>query len=134
MLKRQFSKSMLIAMSIFLTACGGGSGSNSTTSNLISDSANILPSVDAGYDRKVQIDTSIKLYGTATDSDGTISDYEWKKGNEVLGNTKDITYIPTELGIDILTLTVIDNDGGVATDTIKLEVVKEVVYDNPLPF
>ena len=133
MLKCKFSKSMLIAITILLTACGGG-GSNSTTSNMVSDGSNILPSVDAGYDRRVQINTSIKLYGTATDSDGVISSYEWKKGNEILGNTKEITYTPTKLGIDTITLTVIDNDGGVASDTIKLTVVKEAVYEDPLPF
>ena len=133
MLKCKFSKSMLIAITILLTACGGG-GSNSTTSNMVSDGSNILPSVDAGYDRRVQINTSIKLYGTATDSDGIISSYEWKKGNEILGNTKEITYTPTTLGIDTITLTVIDNDGGVASDTIKLTVVKEAVYEEPLPF
>ena len=131
MLKQKFAKSILIAMSIFLTACGGGGGgSNSTTSNGI----NRLPIVDAGYDRKVQVNTPIRLYGTATDIDGTISSYEWKIGNEVLGNTQEITYTPTKLGTDIITLTVIDNDGGVATDTIKLEVVKEAVYEEPLPF
>ena len=138
MLKQQFSKSMLIAITIFFTACGGGGGgggeNNPTTSNLVSEGANILPSVDAGYDRKVQINTPVKLYGTATDSDGVISSYEWKKGDEVLGNTQEITYTPTKLGIDIITLTVIDNDGGVASDAIKLEVVEEVVYQNPLPF
>ena len=138
MLKRHFSNSILIAITIFFTACGGGGGgggeNNSTTSNLVSEGGNILPSVDAGYDRKVQINTPVKLYGTATDSDGIISSYEWKKGDEVLGNTQEITYTPTELGIDTIILTVIDNDGGVASDTIKLEVVKEVVYGNPLPF
>ena len=136
MLKQKFAKPILIAMSIFLTACGGGGGSsNSTTSNIVSnDGINRLPIVDAGYDRKVQVNTPVKLYGTATDIDGTISSYEWKIGNEVLGNTQEITYTPTKLGIYTITLTVIDNDGGVATDTIKLEVVEEAVYEEPLPF
>ncbi len=133
MLKQYLSKSILIATTIVLIGCGGGgNGSNSTSSS--NNSINMLPIVDAGYNRKVQINTSVKLYGTATDSDGVISSYEWKKGDEVLGNTKNITYIPTELGTDIIILTVIDNDGGVASDTIKLEVVKEAVYEESLPF
>lgn len=135
-MKYKFSKLILISTTIILTACGGGGGgdNNSTKSNLTSDASNMLPVVNVGYDRKVQINTTIKLYGIATDSDGVISSYEWKKGNEILGNTKEITYTPTKLGIDTITLTVIDNDGGVASDTIRLTVVKEAIYENPLPF
>jgi len=33
----------------------------------------------AGYDRKVQINKSVTIYGKANDPDGVISEYEWTK-------------------------------------------------------
>ncbi len=136
MLKSKVTKSLFLTVGLLLTGCGGGGSStdNNGTNNLISEGENRLPIVDAGYDRKVQINTTITIYGSAKDIDGVISSYEWKKGKEVLGTTKELTYTPTILGKDILTLTAIDNDGGVASDSIELEIVSEVVYEDPLPF
>ncbi len=56
------------------------------------------------------------------------------KDGEVLSTTLDVTYIPTELGVDTLTLTVIDDDGASASDSINLEVVEKINSGNPLPF
>ncbi len=89
---------------------------------------------------KFIVDKPVTIYGKANDPDGVISEYEWTKDGEVLSTTLDVTYIPTELGVDTLTLTVIDNDGASASDSINLEVVEEsigeTVIDNgdPLPF
>jgi len=140
MLNLKVTKPLLITIGLIFTACGsGGSGSssdtnNTTNSNLIIEGINQLPIVDIGYDRKVQINSTIKLYGNADDKDGVISSYEWTKGENTLGTTKNIEYIPTILGVDIIKLTVIDNDGGVASDTIKLDIVSETIYEDPLPF
>jgi len=137
MLKLKVTKPLLITIGLLFTACGGGgsgSDTNSSNSNLIAEGRNQLPIVDAGYDRKVQINSTVKLYGNAEDRDGVISSYEWTKGEEVLGTTKNIEYIPTKLGVDTIKLTVIDNDGGVANDSVKLEVVSYAVYEDPLPF
>jgi len=141
MLNLKVTKPLLITIGLLFTACGGGGGSasdtnitNNSNSNLIAEGKNQLPIVNLGDDRKVQINTTVKVYGNAEDRDGVISSYEWTKGEEVLGTTKNIEYIPTKLGVDTIKLTVIDNDGGVASDTIKLEVISEAIYENPLPF
>ena len=135
----KITKPLLLSISLLFTACGGGSSSD-TSSNLIAEEEgqNKLPIVNAGRDGKVQINTTITIYGNARDIDGSISSYEWTKGTEVLGTTLNLTYTPTVLGTDTLTLTVIDNDGAIISDSLKLEVVAEEVpvYDNsdPLPF
>jgi hypothetical protein len=142
MLKLKITKSLLLSTVLLLTACGGGGSSDSddSSSNLTDDSSssiNKAPTVNAGADRKAQINVSIIIWGSASDSDGMISSYEWKKGEEVLGTTSRLDYIPTKLGIETLTLTVVDDDGVSATDSMNLEVVTEAVeipYDDPLPF
>ncbi len=133
-----------IVVSVFtiFSGCGGGGGNNksSATNNPVEEEQNKLPNVYAGSDGKVQVDKPVTIYGKANDPDGVISEYEWTKDGEVLSTTLDVTYIPTELGVDTLTLTVIDNDGASASDSINLEVVEEsigeTVIDNgdPLPF
>lgn len=124
---------------VTLSGCGGGGGGSSKLSDNDS-STNLPPSVYIGEDTKVQLNKPITIYAKASDPDGVISEIEWKKGDEVLATTLNITYTPTKVGTDILTLTVTDNDGASASDSIKLEVVDEnigdIVIDNgdPLPF
>ena len=84
------------------------------------DNLNQSPTVNAGEDKTVTLGDTVKLYGSGSDSDGYIISYEWKKGDEVLGTSATLEYIPTEVGTDILTLTVTDNDGATATDSVKI--------------
>ena len=142
MLNLKVTKPLLLTAGLLFTACGGSSSSdnNNTESNLVTneEGQNKIPTVNAGDDGKVQINTTITIWGSARDIDGTISSYEWTKGEEVLGTELKLIYTPTVLGTDILTLTVIDNDGANVSDSLILEVVAEEVpiYDNsdPLPF
>jgi hypothetical protein len=83
---------------------------------------NKAPSVNAGADKTVTVNQSITLTGSANDSDGTIVSYEWKKGSEVLGTSATLEYIPTEVGTDILTLTVMDDDGSSNSDSVEITV------------
>jgi len=83
------------------------------------------PVVDAGADKTVTVNQSVTLIGTATDSDGTIVSYEWKKGSEVLGTEATLVYTPTIVGTDTLTLTVTDDDGAVVSDTAIITVESE---------
>ena len=140
MLKSKITKSILLSTVLLLTACGGSSGSSDTdtSSNLTDSATNKAPIVNAGADRKAQINVSIIIFGSGSDSDGVISSYEWKKGEDILGTTAKLEYTPTKLGVETLTLTVVDDDGVSASDSLNLEVVTEDVplYDNsdPLPF
>ena len=90
------------------------------------------PVANAGLDKSVTVNQSISIIGSGTDSDGTIVSYEWKKGDEVLGTTATITYIPTLVGTDTLTLTVTDNDGLTATDSVSIVVSDSDAHQIPL--
>jgi hypothetical protein len=102
---------------LFSQGCGNSS-SNPSTSN----TGNVAPTVNAGADKTVQINTAVSITGTATDSDGTISSYEWKKGSNVVGTTATVSYRPTVVGTDTLTLEVTDDDGAKSTDSMIVTV------------
>ena len=128
---------------LILNGCGGSSGGNSEKTQLVdtqpsAQNENKPPIANAGGDITVEVNKPITLYGQANDPDGEISEIEWKKGDEVLATTLTLTYTPTEIGVDTLTLTVIDNDGASANDSINLTVVEKIdtssTTRNPLPF
>jgi len=85
-----------------------------------SSSENAIPTANAGVDSTILVNETITLTGIGTDTDGMIVSYEWKKGSEVLGASATLEYIPTEVGTDTLTLTVTDDDGATATDTVNI--------------
>jgi len=93
--------------------------------------ANKVPTVDAGDDQEVSVNSSITLTAHATDSDGDIEYYEWKEGDTLLGTTASISYTPTTLGDHNITVTVIDNSAAKNTDTIILTVIKGTVHTIP---
>lgn len=120
---------------LLLTACGGGS--SNTQDN------NIPPVANAGTDREAIVNEYITLTGTGSDTDGEIVAYEWKKGDTVLATTASFEYLPTievstitspvsqgDIGTDILTFSVTDNDGATATDTLSIQ-VKEITNQPP---
>ena len=84
---------------------------------------NIAPTVNAGTDQTVQVNQSITITGTATDSDGTIASYQWTKGITVLATTPGFSYTPGAVGTDTLTLTVTDNYAATASASIDVDVV-----------
>jgi len=127
-MKRKKNVNLIVLSMIstmILIGCGGGNSSNETESN-----TNKAPIVNAGMDITTNVNKSITIVGVATDEDGSISSYEWKKGQEVLGTEATLTYIPTKIGTDILTLTVMDDDGAVASDSVNIIVKEET---NTLP-
>jgi len=125
-----------------LTGCGGDTDTNgsqtsddgiTTTPNASQTSddsitttpnENTLPIVDAGENKTVIVNESVTLYGSGSDSEGSVN-FEWKKGNTVLGTSATLIYIPTIVGTDVLTLTVIDDDGATASDSVNI-IVKDV--------
>lgn len=112
-----------------LVACGGGSGSSDDSGNTDAtptttptESVNNAPTVNAGEDKSVTINETIILTGLSNDSDGSIVAYEWKEGSKFLGNTPTLEYLPTVAGTYTLTLTVTDNDGATASDSVVVTV------------
>ncbi len=85
---------------------------------------NQAPSVDAGADSSVTVNTAVTLNGTASDSDGDIVSYEWCEGETVLSSSASFDYIPDTIDDHILTLTVIDDDGTISSDTVTVVVTE----------
>lgn len=93
---------------------------------------NTAPTANAGSDKTTEVDEAVVITGTGSDSDGTIVQYEWKKGSTIIGITATITYTPTAAGTDTLTLTVTDNDGAQASDSMIVTVTAEYIpYEVP---
>ncbi|RRS30245.1 MAG: hypothetical protein P794_07855 [Epsilonproteobacteria bacterium (ex Lamellibrachia satsuma)] len=82
------------------------------------ESSNQPPTADAGPDKTTQVNQSITITGSGTDTDGTIASYEWKEGTTILSNSDTFNYTPTTTGNHTLTLTVTDNDGAAGFDTM----------------
>jgi len=123
---KQFKMLLLSSMVILFTACGGGGSSVGTvpTNPDTPLDTNILPAANAGTDESVEIYQVVTITGIGTDTDGTIISYEWKKESTVLATTASFDYIPTAVGTDILTLTVMDDDGGTASDSMYISVTE----------
>ncbi len=106
-----------ILFSLFLfTNCGGGTTVTNTP-----------PTVDAGTNRTVHINTATTLTGTGSDAEGTIS-YQWAEGAMLLSDSASFSYTPTTVGAHTLTLTVTDTDGATATDTVIVTATDPVLY------
>ena len=83
---------------------------------------NQAPIVNVRGNKTLQVNETVKITGTANDRDGTIISYKWTKGNSVLATTLSFFYTPTVMGIDVLTLTVMDDDGASSSYTIALTI------------
>jgi chitodextrinase len=92
---------------------------------------NKRPIIDAGSDKATIVNKEVLIEGTASDSDGTVVSYQWKKGDTVLSDNTSFIYIPQEIGIDILTFIVKDNDGAISSQEIRVVVSKELIEEPP---
>ncbi len=85
------------------------------------------PVADAGSDQTLNDADNDKEEAVALDAsasydpDGNIVTYEWKEGDEVLGNTEEITYNFT-IGTHNVTLTVTDDENLISTDEVIITV------------
>ena len=106
-----------------LFSCGGG---GKPTATVIPSPTNIFPEANAGIDQQVNEQSSVTLTGSGSDSDGNIVSYAWSQtsGTSVtLSNADNVSAsftAPTLTATEILsfTLTVTDNEGATATDSV----------------
>ena len=91
---------------------------------------NINPVADAGVDQDVNIYDIVTLAGSGTDTDGTITGYQWTQtaGNPVTltnANAATASFQAPVVDVDAaytFELTVTDNNGGTGTDTVIVTV------------
>jgi chitodextrinase len=93
--------------------------------------ANILPTANAGADTSITLPNStLELEGIATDSDGEIREYQWTQvgGANTAGITEhdagQVTISFLIPGTYTFQFRVVDDKGGMATDTINVVVNK----------
>ncbi len=87
---------------------------------------NIPPTVEVGHDRTILAGQFTRLTATASDPDGTIKCYIWKKGDVVVAKGENMSVYRTDnlsVGTHTYSVTVIDNDGAETTKYIKVIVV-----------
>lgn len=94
---------------------------------IVSASANVAPTADAGVDQTIQLPTSsVTLTGSGTDPDGTIVTYTWTKitGSGTITSPASATTTVTGLGqgISQFKLTVTDNGGLTGSDNMIVTV------------
>ena len=94
---------------------------------IVTVNANQIPVADAGADQTVNdaddngMET-VTLDGSASDDpDGSIVSYEWKIGDNVLGDTEILTYDFT-VGVHTVTLTVQDDGEATSSDDVIVTV------------
>ena len=120
---KQIKMLLVSSLVILFTACGGGS---SVDAIILPDDLqdNIVTTANAGPDKSVEVNHVVSITGSGTDTDGTIVSYEWTKDTTVLATTASFDYLATAVGTDTLTLTVMDDDGGTASDSMNVTVTE----------
>lgn len=104
--------------------------SSSDSVNVVVEAANAAPVADAGADQQISAEygsetATVTLDGSASyDLDGNIVSYLWKEDDVVLGSS---AVIEVALSVEThdITLTVTDNDGLTATDTMQVVVMQK---------
>lgn len=108
----------------------GGSSNDTLVVTVASvPAANILPTVNAGADRAIRLPSnSVNIEATASDSDGSIDSYIWTRtsgpSNPTINNanTSLMTVNNLVAGTYVFRITVTDNRGGSASDSISVVV------------
>lgn len=121
----------LIFVSFLMFGCGGGGSDETTTPP--PPPANVAPTANAGTDQLVNEKVLITISGTGSDSDGSISSYQWSQMTGTTVSMADPTSAsttftaPTLIEATTLTfeLSVTDDDGATGKDTVEV-VIKPV--------
>ena len=93
------------------------------TDSLLVTATNVAPSADAGPDQSVFDSDSVALDGSgSSDPDGTIVSYSWSEGGAEIATGPTPTVGPFGQGAHTIVLTVTDDDGSTATDSLLLTV------------
>lgn len=115
MLKYLWIVLILIGFGTIFTNCSKDSEDGNTS--------NIPPIANAGSDQTVMLGSSVTLNGSSSsDSDGYIVKYIWEEGPIVLSSQSSFSKSDFSVGTHTITLTVIDNDGAMDSDSVIVTV------------
>lgn len=123
---------------ITVTDNDGGSNSDNVIIEVLPATSNVNPTANAGEDKNVTLPTnSINLFGSGSDSDGIIIQYQWTKRSGptvTITNSTNATLSLNELveGVYTFRLTVTDDDGATDFDEVNVFVASENVNQNPV--
>ena len=81
---------------------------------------NAKPQLDLGIDRNQYKGRELKFSVVVNDPDGEIVSYLWDFGDGNISREISPVHVYEEIGTYIVTLSCIDNDGGIGTDQIKV--------------
>jgi serine protease len=122
------------ALALLLTACGGGGSGGSAGS--APPPANAAPTAEAGDAQSVAIGERVQLDGSASaDSDGIIESFAWTQTDgpsaELEGSdSANASFTAPQVSVDaelVFSLTVTDDDGATATDSVSVTVAATTV-------
>jgi hypothetical protein len=125
--RKKITYLFIFLAALIFSGCGGGSSSDGNTTPPVDNNP---PVADAGADLNAQVGQTITITGSGTDSDGTIVSYVWSKGATQLASTASFEYTPDAEGVDTLTLTVTDDDGATASDSMDVNVTAAMTLDD----
>jgi hypothetical protein len=125
----KFNTSGTWVFKLVVTDNGGGQAADSMTVTVNPAPANTLPTANAGVDKTITLPTkTVSTTGTGNDPDGTITKYAWAQvsGTNAAtitpGTAGDVTFSFSTSGTWTFRLTVTDNQGGQAFDTMTVTV------------
>jgi Predicted peptidase len=117
-----------------------GAAAKDTVVITVNAAANKAPVADAGEDKFIELpDNSTVLNGSGSDADGAIASYQWRKisgpasYNLANANSASTQLSNLEEGEYQFELTVTDNKGATAKDTVKVVVAPTPVVPNIAP-
>jgi len=100
-----------------LTVTDNANGTDSD-SMVVTALENQAPVADAGPDKTTDVNITIHITGSCTDSDGNVTRCTWTENGTLLASTAEFDYTPTTAGDHNLTLTVTDDDNATGSDSM----------------
>ena len=103
----------------------GNKATSARTVNVIAPDENKPPVARAGNDQSGVEGSEIRLdAGASYDPDGEIVQWEWKEEEAILSTAKSFTKSDFSVAVHDIDLTVTDNKGATATDTVRVTISK----------
>ena len=114
-------------VTLIVTDDNGATGTDTAT---IIINPNQLPVADAGPDQTITVDATVSFDGSDSSDDGNIDSYDWNFGDESeIASGPSVTHVYDTAGTYTVTLTVTDNGGATATDTVDITIEGVVIDD-----